>query len=283
MAKNPSMRPRSALEFAQALQSVEQEQRFATTEITVGGVDEPARPSERRRDPEDATKLRAPARIVAQPPRTPSTFAPATRPAPTASEPPTTARPLRPIVESGHPDLERPSRARIVANPEAPSSTVRRPVAVQASPDDEVPDLPRRGLRPKTAAVVASSVILVAIVVGVLLASGGGDAKKGDTIPTTKATDQTSAPVDVAVPHVTATYRAATKTVVFTWRVPGAKKGDSYIWTAVDAPNDRNRVTSRTLSIKTASPTKVCIRVAYLPAGASATGQSSEQVCGPRI
>ena len=290
LSKNPAVRPRSAFEFAQALQSIEQELRFATTDILVGGGgDEPVT---RKSDTGDATRMKAPTRVEAQPQRRPervrrtgpSSFAPPTQrpPAPAATPaaaPPATPQPepptrSRPAVVAGQPPVRERAAAPSVANP----ATVRR---AEAAEDDEAAPAPRRrGIRPRTVGLVAAGVVVVAVVLGVVLTAGGDDKRTGDALPTSAATDQTEAPVADPVPQVTSTYAAASRTLVFRWTVPGAKPGDRYVWARTDADITDSRPGSATsATITTADPVATCINVAYLPRGAS-TPENLVKACG---
>jgi hypothetical protein len=103
MAKDPAHRPASALEFARALQAVEQQQRLARTPIVVLDeqghttlVSQASGPGGAVAEDEDRTRIKAPQTVIAQPSADEATrrrgdaagFRMAPPPAPTSSPPP---------------------------------------------------------------------------------------------------------------------------------------------------------------------------------------------------
>lgn len=272
MAKNPAQRPRSALEFAQALQAIEQEQRFGRTEIVVDGfgpgVENRARSDS---DGDDATRAKA-QRVVAQhPPR---------RADGAKAEPATVDRPgLVRTAPSAHQKLE--ARDRVLPNEAEFPSTMRRDRLPDSGAVTDVAARHRRGVRRRTAVLAASALAVAAVVVAVVLTSGGSS-KHADTIPSQRATVQTDVPALAASPPtVTATYNRATQSLTFSWRVSDPQRGDSYAWSVADSPQDTTRISSPRLSLKSTRPASTCIRVSLIRSDGSAS-PPSDPVCGPR-
>ena len=274
MSKDPALRPRTALEFAQALQAVEQEQRFGRTELVVEGF---GHAGERRAtttsDGEDATRMRA-QRVIAQP-------AAATAPPRTASAPSDPQTVDRPELIRSLPrrDIGPQSRERVMPSGEASPSTMRR--VELAGPEPDVPvRTRRRGVRPRTAVLLASGVAVVAVAAGVILTSGGGGTHD-DVVPSTTPTGQTDVPeLAVAPPDVVATYNMASKTVTFRWHSAQAQTGDTYVWFLADSPQQTNRTSATTVGLTSLTPATTCIRVSLVRTdGSSST--ASDPVCGP--
>ena len=283
MAKEPAVRPRSCLEFARALQSVEQEQRFARTEIVVEGLASTTggRPGGSRDQPEDRTRMRAPTRVVAQPPAG-SSFAPTAQPsfAPSAdlkaaprsvvgAEPATTMRPAVPTDGS----QRTPSRVR----PGEERTTLRPATPVVAQPDQLSPST-RRGVKKGYAIAVAAAAVVVAVVAGILLTSGSpGKSPANQTIPTFKATDQTIA--NSASIDITSTFDASRKVVHFTWTAGSAPANANYLWKLQD-DSVEHRTATAAADIPSTDPATTCIEVAVIVDGS--TSGYSEPACGTK-
>jgi hypothetical protein len=294
MSKNPSVRPRTALEFARALQAVEQEQRFARTEIVVEGLGAAVSTGERppAADDGDRTRMRAPVRVAAQPAARPaSSFAPATsKPRPAAAEslvkqgeslrePPTTARPT--VAAAQGPQPPRAPRQRVSGpSGDAPASTVRRPAAV-SEPDEDPLLQPVRGIRAKYVVIIGAAVVVVAVAVGIVLSAGKANRPDAPPPPSMLATDQTALPASgPAPPIVTATYDAAAQFVHFAWTVGPSEKDVSYAWWPAGSPAAQTRTEQRQADVKTGNPATACIQVVVVPNDGGEPSAPSAAVCG---
>ena len=312
MAKKASNRPRSALEFARSLQGIEQELRFARTEVVTGDFGDrsaartdprvapqpslrqrtqPDRPTAPDAGP-DATRLRAPTRVTAQPTQPPRYSPPAapTRSAePQTVEPPTTARPARPqqpaATGRGIAHVATVSSASSDAQP----ATVLRPARPQATGQSRATagetgavdtDAPARkkGVKTRWVVVVASVALIAAVVVGVVLSSHGG--KPGD-----RAGDHgySNAPRPGSgfdppqQPTVTAA-RAGGK-LTFSWTYENPQHGDYFLWSETTAGSVQHRVASPSVSVPVPHTGKLCVTVQAV----RSNGQSSlpsAPVCG---
>jgi hypothetical protein len=281
MAKNPAVRPRSALDFARALQAVEQEQRFARTDIIVEGLGSARRTGERPVAPPrgDQTRMRAPVRVTAQPsapvqslaPRRPSGVVGA---APLA-EPPTTARPVVPAPASGR-------RERVPGPSASPGATVQRPVTT-VTPVDAPGTAPRRGgLRRPYVGVIAAAVVVMAIVIGIVLSAGGSSPqhRKGGTSPTVLDTEDLNPPDTLAgAPTVRARYDAARNLVRFTWSAANGSSGGSFGWYPAGNPASLTRTSRTSVDVPRTGTAKVCIQVQQIRTDGSASSPS-KVVCG---
>lgn len=275
MSKTPALRPRSALEFAQGLQAVEQEQRFPRTDLVVESVatgttgGRPGRATDEQA--EDRTRMRAPTRVVAQPAAR-SSFAPpaggaTTKPATPPAEPPTTARPVVP-------GITQQPRARPATGAE-PATTLR-PATPTTDSAEAAAQGPRRGVK-KSYALVAAAVALVgAVVIGIVVSAGGsGRQRAGQTVPTFKATDQSIGSTSAVA--IKANYDSKHKIVHFTWTVEPAPAVASYLWKLQDDSTE-HRTVSATADVRTSDPAATCIEVAVVVDGASS--EYSAPQCG---
>ena len=146
MSKNPAQRPGSALELARALQIIEQEQRYARTEIIVeGSAPSPELRLEPPQQPHRSTDNSHFAPPVGE---HPSGVPPAPGPAPTSVRP---SRPTsRPGSASAQPAPSRPSPVPIARSsvplpprpPTAPSDGTKRRPATSTSPSGPTPASP---------------------------------------------------------------------------------------------------------------------------------------------
>jgi serine/threonine protein kinase len=275
LAKNPALRPRSALELAQGLQAVEQEQRFARTDIVVQGHGTTNTPARNGDGPgPDRTRLRAPTRVAAQAPLVSSapTPVPPSRVRPESADPPTLARPVRPTPPSGPAD----NRPRAAAGAGAPA-TVRRPAAPEPAPPE--PARTRRGLRRPYVLAAAVVVAVAAVVVGVLLSRGGGPARHaGDPPSTVDSADLDLPDTAGAAPSVTASVDATRHTVTFTWHTT-QPAGGSFAWWPAGSPAQAKRTGASSVTLPATDPHSVCIQVEYITSGGSTTAVSAA-VCG---
>jgi len=264
MAKNAAVRPRSALEFARALQGIEQEQRFARTEIIVEGLgaartttgDRPAPPAGA-----DATRLRAPVRVDAQPPAAPQRRVAA--PVPPPFPPPvaaTVARPAAPKPEDG-------VRRRVDPPSASPAATVHRPVNPTAPPEAVAAPTRRGGLRRAHVSLIAAAVVVAAIVVGIVLSSGDSPSRRAGTTPTVADTrDLNPAAAAPDPPTVNATYDSARKKVRFTWRGSADGSGARFEWYPAGDPSSATRTSQTHVEVAKLGTAQVCIEVVQIDA-----------------
>ncbi|NUR15941.1 MAG: protein kinase [Dermatophilaceae bacterium] len=306
MAKDPAHRPASALEFARALQAVEQQQRLARTPIVV--LDEQGHttlvsqtqgsPTGRGGDEDDRTRIKAPQTVVAQPaaPSGPS-------PAPSVLDDETRRRSdaggqrwsPAPLPSPTRTSAAAPVRAaavtELVSSPTAPlghdtsdEATVRRAastIGTQADP----------AVGPPSASPLARPGVLWGLVAGVVLLLGAVVflvTRPGADAPVTTPTPSTTVSMpgdDSAIgdgvfdqPVVDASSEAGS--VTFTWTYPNRSRKDtyrvSYGATASDAGNPkRARAVSVTVpryTVKAPKGTKVCATVVVVRSGQGSPG-----------
>jgi hypothetical protein len=270
MSKSAAQRPRSALEFARALQTIEQEQRFARTEIVVEGVDTTAPVAERPAGSGgDRTRLRAPTRVTPQLPPVPE---------PAPSQPMASGVAPRPVADP-MPSAGAGSRLQRDAAPRA-EPTVRKPVAPASSPPAAVPE--RTGWHPVRLLIIAGSLIAV-VVVGILVTVSGGKGGAGSAsgLPTAPDTEDLSlGSSELIAPTVTASYDARTKVLRFDWTVPAAERNVVYVWRLRSSPDTAHRTAAHYLEVRTSSPTTTCISVQAVPTAGGTGSPPSSYRCG---
>jgi serine/threonine protein kinase len=303
MAKDPAHRPASALEFARALQAVEQQQRLNRTPIVV--LDEQGHttlvsqtqgsPTGRAGDDEDRTRIKAPQTVVAQP-LGPSPTMPdgETRrrsdaggqrwsPAPVPSAGPAlSAAPVRPAAATDPVT----SQTAPLGSDSSEEATVRRAagaVGAQEAPAPAQPPASPLSKPPVLLGLAAGVVVLVGLVVFLLLRGGGGEAPE-PALPSPSATvsmpGDDSAIGDGVFDKPTVTARSGSGSVSFTWNYPQPDKKDtfrlSYAPSASDAGNpERSKlvsVTTRSYTVKAAKGTKVCATVRVSRSGQISPG-----------
>ncbi|GGM87077.1 hypothetical protein GCM10009721_09970 [Terrabacter tumescens] len=303
MAKDPSHRPASALEFARALQAVEQQQRLNRTPIVV--LDEQGHttlvsqtqgsPTGRGGDDEDRTRIKAPQTVVAQPlgpsPTMPDgetrrrsdaggqRWSPA--PVPSAGPAPSAA-PVRPAAATDPVT----SQTAPLGSDSSEEATVRRAAGAagaQEAPAPAQPPVSPLSKPPVLWGLAAGVVVLVGLVVFLLLRGGWGDAPE-PALPSPSATvsmpGDDSAIGDGVFDKPTVTARSGAGSVGFTWNYPQPDKKDtfrlSYAPTASDAGNpERSKlvsVTTRSYTVKAAKGTKVCATVRVSRSGQVSPG-----------
>ncbi|KRC92720.1 serine/threonine protein kinase [Terrabacter sp. Root85] len=301
MAKDPAHRPASALEFARALQAVEQQQRLGRTPIVV--LDEQGHttlvsqtqgsPTGRGGDDDDRTRIKAPQTVVAQPVGpSPTMLDDETRrrseaggqrwsPAPMPS--PSVAAAAAPVRPSAVTDPVR-SQTAPLGSDSAEEATVRRAASTQGTQA-----LPASAPAPTSPlakpavlwGLAASVVVLVGLVVFLVLRSGSGP---GPATPTPSATvsmpGDDSAIGDGVFDKPTISATSGRGSVRFTWNYPQPSTKDtfrvSYGPTPSDAGNpERARlvsVTARTYTVKAPKGAKVCATVVVARAGQASPG-----------
>ncbi|KRE56063.1 serine/threonine-protein kinase [Phycicoccus sp. Soil748] len=273
MAKDPAARPQTALQFARALQEIEQEQRFSRTAIvvldeqgqtTLADQSAPAPGAE-----DDRTRVRAPQAVQGQAPPVP--------PRPPRSVGGTTAvTGAQGAVAAGtHTAYERPGAGMADAG-----GTVSRDrlAARQVGADAPAPAAARNPA--VTFAAIAVAVVAVVVGVSTLLGRGGEDPQDA---PTTVASQSGDLALSVpSTPTIEAVGVAGG--VKFTWQYLSPEKvdrfflrtgsGTSVLATAIDgAPLDVS-----TFTVKARKGTQVCGQVKVSREGP--TSDYSTPQCG---
>jgi len=302
MAKDPAHRPASALEFARALQAVEQQQRLGRTPIVV--LDEQGHttlvsqtqgsPTGRGGDDDDRTRIKAPQTVVAQPVGPSPTmlddetrrrseaggqrWSPAPMPSPSV---PAAAAPVRPAAVT---DPVR-SQTAPLGSDSAEEATVRRAASTQGT--QALPASGPASTSPLAKPAVlwglaASVVVLVGLVIFLVLRSGSGDPTPATPTPsaTVSMPGDDSAIGDGVFDKPTISATSGRGSVRFTWNYPQPSTKDtfrvSYGPTPSDAGNpERARlvsVTARTYTVKAPKGTKVCATVVVARAGQASPG-----------
>jgi hypothetical protein len=204
MSKDPRRRPRSAFELAQALQTIESDERFARTEIAVLDKqrDQARTPTPSPQGAEPATSLAAPRRVSAQTP---------------------VAVPSAPVARSQDP--VEPTRVRpTTVVPDLPAAA---PTTPEFNPVAPVPMPVKSGARPRQLLLVGGGLVVASVAVAVVMAHGGS----ADT-PTAAHTPRTVVPVDEEPPGTpTVTGTRVAGGVVFSWDYTGKQAGDQFLWT----------------------------------------------------
>ncbi|MGO4604162.1 protein kinase domain-containing protein [Terrabacter sp. 2YAF2] len=302
MAKDPAHRPASALEFARALQAVEQQQRLGRTPIVV--LDEQGHttlvsqtqgsPTGRGGDDEDRTRIKAPQTVVAQPVGpSPTTadgetrrrseaggqrWSPAPMPSPSRATP---AAPVRPAAATDPVT----SQTAPLGSDSSEEATVRRaastadPQALPASVPASAAPLARPGV---LWGLVAGVVVLVGLVVFVIVRPGSDDPTPAKPKPsaTVSMPGDDSAIGDGVFDKPTVSARSGAGNVSFTWNYPQPTKKDtfqvSYGPTPSDAGNPHRAkivsVATRGYTVKAAKGTKVCATVVVARLGQTSPG-----------
>ena len=214
MAKQPAVRPRSAMAMARALQQIEQEARFGRTPIVV--LDEQghqALESGPRPAPDsDATRFRAPQQVTAQPPGV-------------------------------HPDATTRARARADAETQpAARATPGRPTSPRGRTDPDVeatrlrhggPDGEPSGRGPRRIPVLTTVVGVVAVVAVVLLAiqlwpTGGTPEPTPSPVDTAAAPPDDNALGNPLPGQPTVEAQRAKRAVLFRWSYENQRGSDRY-------------------------------------------------------
>jgi serine/threonine protein kinase len=228
MQKDPARRPATAAAFGQLLQEVEQGLRLAETQLVL--LDTGPTTAARRRtdhDEADATRIKAPITIEAQPA------------APASSG-------LIDVVPAGpQAGAVSPGRAAPSSRPAAPSlpeppveDTVLRPRGTGAAPAVAPARSSNRVL--VLVGAVLGVVVLVAVAVVLL---GGGESQPASTVGTFPSTSMVAFESIDPPAGLTAT-RAGADAVTFTWTAPDPKPGDQFVWRRTDRTGSARELTA---------------------------------------
>ena len=303
MAKDPAHRPASALEFARALQAVEQQQRLARTPIVV--LDEQGHttlvsqtqgsPTGRSVEDEDRTRVKAPQTVVAQPvgpsPTMPDDetrrrsdagarrWSPAPLPSPGR---PTSGAPVRPAAVTD----PTTSRTAPLGSDAADEPTIRRATSAPAAQAVPAPT-PTASPLAKPAVLwglVAGVVVLAALATALLLRPDAPPTSAPAPSPTVSMPGDDSAIGDGVFDKPVIDTTSEVGRVTFAWSYPQPSKKDtfrlSYGPTASDAGNpERARTVSVTASrytVKASKGTKVCATVLVVRSGQASPGSDVE-------
>ncbi len=263
MARDPASRPPSAASLARSLQGIEQELRFAPTDLELAGAEPLARKPVEEED-DDATRARRVQVVEQRDGRTPLI---ASVPAPSQ-------------LGASPADV----RVDPLPMPEAPAAldTVARPARV-AQPES-VPDGPSQASPPRRMAVglaaVAAGVVLV-VIVAVVFVARGSSSSSSTTTTTTVDVGALVIPDAPAIPaHVTVSVADGVATV--TWDTSAAQTGDAYQVTRTDgahADDGVHEVASPPFLLSGIAPgERVCVRVAATRG--SRVSDDSPEACG---
>ena len=227
LAKDPGVRPASALSFARSLQAVEQELRLTRTEIVLAADDTTMRVADALPSPEE-TRLK------------PQQVVPATPPAPAAS-----ATAARPVVEE--PRVREATQLRTdLTSPRGsgpvPDDATHQRVLTSAAPAEE--PSPRRAGRGVLAG--AAALVLVAVGVGAFQLLGGGNTPVAGPAPTASVPPPELSRSVPAPGPATVTATRTGGQVTFAWTYDHALPDDQFL-VAVDGgdprPADRPELT----------------------------------------
>ncbi|GAB3599099.1 hypothetical protein GCM10027446_30560 [Angustibacter peucedani] len=295
MAKLPEARPGTALELARALQQVEQEQRFARTEVLVldesGNATLEGHRGASEDDEQDRTRVKAPQSVAAQ--RVAPTVRPTTGPRPQ----PVDGRTPHPTSyatpgPAAHVSGPRPTSAPAVTGPHPGSddgddATVRRAqtAAAQAVPASEAASGVPVWRRPAyLLPAVAGGLALVVVLLVVLLLQGGDDGG-----PDPRATGRaTITPTDDPVVDIPATPSVTAKPVkggvLFTWTYNApVRDRDTFRVQVGPTPDDARQGSPRqakqaSTTVRTAKGRALCLVATVVRSGVPSN--PSDAACG---
>ena len=272
MAKSPAARPVSALEFARALQLIEQEMRLAMTDIEVPDTSwlSPPPTDSSGEGEEGRTVVRA---VVEVDPQGPP------RPAAPEADPATVLRPVRDLGsqwEVGDDTEATRSRASTAVEPEPEAEPVRR--------------------RPTKGLIIGGGISVVAVAAAIVVAGMVGGNEPDDVAPS-PTVDTIAIPDVVPPPEGLRGERVSEDSVEFTWTVPNAADPDADAedddasaepdpedddagWTFSWVRTDGNKVgqseliTEQPLTIGTAD--RVCIELRTISAAGRVSAEPAE-------
>lgn len=294
MAKDPAMRPQSALELVRGLQAVEQEQRLPLTDVVLA-TDDPAPSGRPAGGDDEATRVRAARRIDPQPRA-------AAAPPPTAAYPPAfidgsgvrheapedQATRIRGAAridpQPGSPGpapATRSGRHRQLPPETAPAATTaRRPARLAPAAGDDTGANPRNGrgagardgrvedvAPPPTRAsrvigVTVGVLLAIAAVSVIFLLPHHSSSHTGSTGSAASGGESAIAPTGPGTPTVTATRVSASK-VRFRWTYVNGAQGDRFRWRRVSGVSGRATGVTAKPVLRLAVPRgqSVCITV----------------------
>jgi hypothetical protein len=265
MAKNPALRPQSALDLARALQGVEQEQGLPLTKIVVSSdvLTQPRLGDEG----EDATRVRAPVNITAQPISQPrhSTHAPSH---------------ALPVAPANHAPAPHPAWQQNTGwQPGPPQSqpadgTLRRHPGPVAAEEESA----RSGVRRGWIFAGVAALAIVGFVVAAALNGSGNKAKPKPTF-TAEPTDTSALfPVPPGKPTVTVK-RIDAGHLRFSWTYADALPKDSFRY--VDQNQQAGTVKDRlSVDLPATSNERLCLTVTVYRDSGSTVSSPSDEVCG---
>ena len=294
MAKDPAHRPASALEFARALQAVEQQQRLARTPIVVLDeqghttlVGQASGPGGAVADDEDRTRIKAPQTVIAQPAQPSVDEATRRRgedPSVRMASPPAPAAPLAPAPRAAS-GAAAPLRSQATTDPvvsgrtsrlDVPEeTTVRRAAVPDGTPDNGPAGADRgaargSGRRATSPALVwglaAGLAVLLGLVVFLLLRPDGAPqepAARPDPVATVSLPGDDSAIGDGVFTAPTLEAASGKGSVTFRWSYPAPSKVDTFRLYVGPTSSDAERadpilVKTTTHTIKAKPGTKLC-------------------------
>jgi serine/threonine protein kinase len=270
MAKDPSLRPRSALDLARALQGVEQEQGLPLTKIVVSAdvFDQ----NYATDDTEDATRVRAPVQISAQPIVQPQY----SRQAPSHAPPvaPSRQQPL-------HPAWQQQPAGWQPASAGESDQTAPRPVSAPAESPHDTGVPAASGVRPAWILAGVAVLAVIGIIIGIIVTSGGDKNPKAQQTVSSEPTDTNALIVGPpGQPTVTAK-RLDPNHVRFSWTYDNVLGDDSFKYTVTPSGSGSGTSTKPTVDLPTGPKQRLCLSVVvYRNSGASMSDPSA-QVCSP--
>ncbi|MCT9871028.1 serine/threonine protein kinase [Paenarthrobacter aurescens] len=314
MAKSPESRYSSAHAFALALQRIQTELNLSVTPFEV--LEEPGQGDDHHPDDNfEETRVRSIAAIDPDasgtattgsaptfPARTfPSTVPGVTQAPPQAAVPPQTIQP-KPLAQQAPPQFQAPVRDlnQVPDEPDVAESTVlrgwqgspahdgidatvsRSSAAAGASTTEEDDASPAgHSKRNLWLAATGAAVLVVAVVVGVVL----GSSAQPKVAPTESASKPPADPLDSgSVPDVEALAAARdTKDpniIVFSWKNPQPKEGDTYKWRTKSAKADGAYETTRTEKafVSGFGEPPICVQVIIVRSDGSASPEGPDSI-----
>ena len=266
MAKNPSGRYHSALEFARALQQLEGELGGAITPVDISAEDPVAAAAEIGSGDDGRTRIRPLITIHAQGTDTGTRARDHSAFAPNPER--TMVRPPRPAGSASveHTQVRGPASSRpylaagYLEPPPPPADTQVRPG--QAEPDAE-PPAPRRSRVPLLAS--AAALVVVAVVTTVLLTRGTG-APAAPTAARTASASANVVLVHVVPEPVGLTGKVSGHDLVFSWKNPDPRAGDSYRWMRTDTADSSSSADTKRTTATVTGTTHACVQVELIRA-----------------
>lgn len=271
MAKKPEHRPQSAMEFARHLQRIEQEMRYARTEIVV--LEQAPHPTQSAstapvESDDDLTILNRPATVVPAQSAVKSPPAePAAGPAAPADDDATEMRPQIVAATPASPPAETDTEADTGDLTEMRPARPTRPTVPPAAPAEADP-------RPRSPLVVIAAVLAVVAaiaVIGLILANQGDDTPP-PAMPTStgpSSLDDLTGGGSTPDPVL----RARTDGDSVTFRITEPVRGARYEWSSQvpgGAMEPRPAASNqRTLTVRSAQPGDVCAEVLVFAGGGS--------------
>lgn len=289
LARDPTLRHASAMEFARALQRVQIEHGMQPTTVDV--IDEQADAVPEEMDDGDGpTRIRGIVSIPAQGPteRSSTRWEPAQAASPMGGDAPeilsvdqTQRRGNSAALPSaGGSNQGGAWTANLAPAVPAVADTQRRPAPVGPGPAPS--GGPASGSRRRGTVIAGGIVALLVVGGGIVAATSLTGGRTSTSAP--KVTSQPKDPVGQAVPDVTAVAgKKSSSGVVFTWKNPEPRPGDHYQWrtvTSTGAVGNFAVTSAPTVTVPAASVGETCIQVQLVRSDGTAS-PDDVQGCAP--